>query len=141
MRWPPLSLHGQESELASDRTPFLQIALLYEAVTGQTPDYSKSPAAQAAAQPPASSPQTAAAPTQGVAASPKPSLTIAGSSPSPSDDISVFDLTGLPADGSVPTSQAGGSSSNPVPNPAVAKPSVGEPSDGLRLGYGPLGCK
>jgi len=52
----------------------LQIALLYEAVTGQTPDYSKSPAAQAAAQPPASSAQPVAAPSQAIAAAPSQSI-------------------------------------------------------------------
>ena len=69
-------------------------------------------------------------------AAPKPALTIAGSSPSPNLDISVFDLTGLPGEGAVPTSQALGSS-NPVPNPAVVRQPVGEPLDlrCLKMGH------
>jgi len=56
-----------------------------------------------------------------IAASPKPELAVARSSPSPNLDISVYDLTGLPGEGS----QAPGSS-NPVPNPAVVKQPVGK---------------
>jgi len=56
-----------------------------------------------------------------IAASPKPALAVARSSPSPNLDISVYDLTGLPGEGS----QAPGSS-NPVPNPAVVKQPVGK---------------
>ena len=59
-----------------------QVALLYEAVTGQVPDYTKSPAAQAAAGEAAMSPQSAAAPGQSAAAAPKPTLTPAASAPS-----------------------------------------------------------
>lgn len=51
----------------------LQIALLYEAVTGQVPDYTRSPAAQQAAQ------QSPAALVP--AAAPKPTLTVAASAP------------------------------------------------------------
>ena len=46
------------------------------------PDYTKSPAAQAAAAEAALSPQSAAAPGQGAAAAPKPTLTSAAGAPS-----------------------------------------------------------
>ena len=109
-----------------------QIALLYEAVTGQTPDLASTPAP---ALPPVASPQAAAGagpaagpgqPAAAPAAAPKPMLTSAASSPAsgagdnyPDDNISVTDLTG---DESSALSQAAAPA---VPNPAIRQP-VGE---------------
>ena len=109
--------------------PLSQIALLYEAVTGQTPDLSSTPAP---ALPPVASPQAAAGagpaagpgqPAAAPAAAPKPTLTSAASSPAssagdnnPDDNISVTDLTG---DESSALSQA---TAPAVPNPAIRQP-------------------
>ena len=58
------------------------------------PDYTKSPAAQAAAAETAMSPQSAAAPGQSAAAAPKPTLTHAAGAPS-SADSQVVPCRGL----------------------------------------------
>lgn len=112
--------------------PLSQIALLYEAVTGQTPDLSSTPAP---ALPPVASPQAAAGagpaagpgqPAAAPAAAPKPTLSSAASSPASSagdnnsdDNISVTDLTGGESSA---LSQA---TAPAVPNPAIRQP-VGE---------------